>query len=122
MFRNYLKTAIRNLLRYKGFSIINIAGLTIGLTGCMIIGLFVWDEWQYDKNIPGGENIYRIYEERNDKNSITYAACVPPAFASFLDKEYPEVDTTVRIMMARDKFLMEKEEKRNYEEKGLFVE
>lgn len=122
MFRNYLKTAIRNLLRYKGFSIINIVGLTIGLTGCMVIGLFVWDEWQYDKNIPGGENIYRVYEQRNDNNSLTHAACVPPAFATFLDKEYPEVDTTARILMSRDKFLMERNEKKNYEEKGIFVD
>jgi putative ABC transport system permease protein len=53
MFRNYLKTAFRNLLRYKGFAFINITGLTIGIIGCMVIGLFVWDEWKFDKNIPG---------------------------------------------------------------------
>jgi len=64
MIRNYLKTAFRNLLRYKGFALINIASLTIGMIGCFVIGLFVWDEWQYDKNIPGGENVYRIYDQR----------------------------------------------------------
>ena len=74
MIKNYFKTALRNLLRYKGFTMINIASLTIGITGCLVIGLFVWDERQYDKNIPGGENIYRIYNERKDNNSITYGA------------------------------------------------
>ena len=44
MIKNYLKTALRNLLRYKGFTVINIASLTIGITACLIIGLFVWDE------------------------------------------------------------------------------
>src|SRR5204863_417447 len=71
MFKNYLKTAIRNLLRYKGFSLINIASLAIGVTGCLVIGLFVWDEWQYDRNIPGGENVYRIYDERTSDNTTT---------------------------------------------------
>lgn len=122
MFKNYLKTAIRNLIRYKGFAIINISSLTIGIIGCMVIGLFVWDEWQYDRNIPGGENIYRIYEQRKNNDAITYGAPVPPAYASFLKRTYPEVDTTVRILMSVDKFLMESGEKRNYENKGWFVE
>jgi len=122
MFRNYLKTAIRNLLRYKGFAIINISSLTIGIIGCLVIGLFVWDEWQYDKNIPGGENVYRVYEQRKDNDNITYAAISAPAFATFLKRTYPEVDTTTRILMSIDKFLMEVGEKRNYEEKGWFVE
>jgi len=46
MIRNYLKTALRNLIRYKGFALINIASLTIGIVGCLLIGLFVWDEQQ----------------------------------------------------------------------------
>lgn len=122
MFKNYLKTAIRNLLRYKGFAIINISSLTIGIVGCLVIGLFVWDEWQYDRKIPDGENVYRIYEQRKDNDNITYAAISAPAFASFLERTYPEVDTTTRILMSIDKFLMEVGEKRNYEEKGWFVE
>ncbi|HEX3166128.1 MAG TPA: FtsX-like permease family protein [Chitinophagaceae bacterium] len=122
MFKNYFKTAIRNLLRYKGFAIINISSLTIGIIGCMVIGLFVWDEWQYDKGISGGENVYRIYEKRNNNEAITYGAPVPPAYATFLKRTYPEVDTTVRILMSVDKFLMETGEKRNFEDKGWFVE
>ncbi|HET9746479.1 MAG TPA: ABC transporter permease [Chitinophagaceae bacterium] len=117
-----MKTAIRNLLRYKGFTIINISSLTIGIMGCMVIGLFVWDEWQFDKNIPGGENIYRIYEQRKNNDVITYGAPVAPAYAGFLKQTYAEVDTTLRILMSIDKFLMEVGENRNYEDKGLFVE
>jgi putative ABC transport system permease protein len=122
MIKNYLKTAFRNLLRYKGFALINIASLTIGMIGCFVIGLFVWDEWQYDKNIPGGENVYRIYDQRNDNGNITFMAPTPPAFASFLEQQYPEVDTTMRILMGSDKFLMEAGDKKSYEEKGWFVE
>jgi putative ABC transport system permease protein len=122
MLKNYLTTAIRNLLRYKGFSLINIASLAIGITGCLVIGLFVWDEWQYDKNIPGGENVYRIYDERTSGNATTLMAPTPPAFASFLQQQYPEVDTTLRILMTRARFLMENGDKKGYEEKGWFVE
>ena len=122
MFKNYLKTAIRNLLRYKGFAIINISSLTIGIIGCLVIGLFVWDEWQYDKDIPGGENVYRIYEQRKNNEAITYGASVVPAYATFLKRTFPEVDTTTRILMSLDKFLVETGEKRNYEDKGWFVE
>jgi putative ABC transport system permease protein len=122
MFKNYLKSAIRNLLRYKGFTAINITSLTIGIIACLVIGLFVWDELKYDKNIPEGENIYRIYDERKVNNSITYLAPVPPVFTTFLQQHYPEVDTTARILMARDKFLMEVGDKKAYEEKGLIVD
>src|SRR5215213_771314 len=107
MFRNYLKTAVRNLWRYKGFAFINILSLTIGIVGCLVIALFIWDEKQYDRFVPGGENIYRIYDQRNDNDVVSYAACVPPAFATFLKHEYPEVDATARILMLNDKFLME---------------
>ncbi|HEY1020931.1 MAG TPA: ABC transporter permease, partial [Flavisolibacter sp.] len=122
MFQNYLKTAIRNLLRYKGFAIINILSLTIGIIGCLVIGLFVWDEKQYDKNIPGGENIYRLYEERNDNENITYNAAVPPMYTTFLQQQYPEVDTATRIMMTSDKYLVEVGEKRAYETGGIFAD
>ena len=54
MFRNYLITAYRNLFRHLGFSFINIAGLALGLTACLLIGLFVHDELQYDKFLPEG--------------------------------------------------------------------
>lgn len=122
MIINYLKTALRNFARYRGFAIINIISLTIGIVGCLIIGLFVWDELQYDKGIPEGESIYRIYEERKAVNATTYLSSVPPAYADFLKEQYPEVELTARILMIGDKYLLEANEKSNYEEKGLFVE
>lgn len=122
MIKNYLRIAFRNLLRYKGFALINISSLTIGIIGCLVIGLFVWDELQYDKNIPGGENIYRLYDQRTHDNSITYAACVAPAYASFLENQYPETDTACRVLMLGDKFLIERKEEKNYEERGWFAE
>ncbi|MCW3092851.1 MAG: FtsX-like permease family protein [Ferruginibacter sp.] len=122
MFKNYLKTAIRNLWRYKGFSVINIAGLAIGIAGCLLIGLFVWDELQYDKFVKGGENVYRIYNTRTDKVSTSNVASVQPAYATYLKLNYPEVESTMRIMMLSGKKLWETGETKAYEEKGLLTE
>jgi putative ABC transport system permease protein len=122
MFKNYFKTAIRNLLRYKGFSFINILGLAIGVVGCLLIALFVWDEKKYDKHVIGGENIYRLYEEHDKPSGKTKAPCVPPAYAPFLRQTYPEVENSARMLMSGDKYLLEVGEKKNYEEKGWFVD
>jgi len=122
MFKNYLKTAVRNLWRYKGFAFINILSLTIGIVGCLVIALFVWDEKKYDKFLPDAEYIYRLYEQRNESNATSYFACVPPAFATFLKQQYPEVNATTRILMRSDKFLIENADKKGYEEKGMYVD
>ncbi len=60
MLKNYLKIALRFMLRQKGFSIINIAGLTIGITCSLLIILYIFDELSYDKFHPDAEQIYRL--------------------------------------------------------------
>ncbi|MGZ8544889.1 MAG: hypothetical protein ACXWV0_06310, partial [Flavisolibacter sp.] len=60
---NFFKSGLRNITRHKGFSFINIAGLTLGLTSCLLIGLFVRDEKQYDRFVPGAANVYRVYQK-----------------------------------------------------------
>ncbi len=62
MFRNYLTIALRNILRHKLYSFINIAGLGLGLACAILIILFVRDELSYDKWIPASQNIYRVEE------------------------------------------------------------
>lgn len=60
MFKNYLKIALRNILKHKLFSTINIAGLTVGITACLFIFIYVKDELSYDRFHEDAENIYRI--------------------------------------------------------------
>ena len=62
MIRNYLVIALRNLVRHKLYSFINIAGLTVGLTCAIFIILFVRDQLSYDRWIPGTANLYRVEE------------------------------------------------------------
>jgi putative ABC transport system permease protein len=60
MFRNYLTVALRNIIRHKLYSFINIAGLAVGLLAAILIGLFVQQELSFDTWLPGSERIYRI--------------------------------------------------------------
>jgi putative ABC transport system permease protein len=63
MFRNFLKLTTRHLLRQKGFTFINIFGLTIGLASCILIGLFIADELSFDTFHPNADRIARVTME-----------------------------------------------------------
>lgn len=123
MLRNFFKVAIRNLVRHKAFSFINIAGLTLGLTACLLIGLFVWDEHQYDKFIPGGENVYRVYSKYVNEGESGDRAVGPPMYATALKQDFPEIEQTARIMLTAEfKILFEAGSTQLYEQSGLFVD
>ena len=64
MFKNYLKTAVRNLWKHKTFSFINIIGLTIGLTSFILIALFIFDELTFDRLHKNADAIYRVVENK----------------------------------------------------------
>src|SRR5687768_1214403 len=99
MFKNYLLVAYRNLIRHKGFSFLNIAGLALGLTACLLIGLFVYDELQFDKFVPEGDRVYRVYTEQTNKETPETYSPVSPMYAPTLKQEFPEVEQTMRILM-----------------------
>ena len=122
MIRNYFKIALRNLRKHLGFSFINIAGLTLGLTSCILIGLFVWDENQFDVFIPDQERIYRVYNERTTPEGKSNIASTPPMFATTLQTQYPEVEATARIMMIQLRALVEVGNKKMYEENAIVTE
>src|SRR3954464_5469483 len=123
MFRNFFKTAFRNITRHKGFSFINIAGLTFGLTACILIGLFVWDENQYDKFLPNGDRVYRVFDEYTNHEGTKEMAVSSPMFATTLQQDFPEVEKTARVMMqAQYKTLFEVGKNKLYEESGFFVD
>src|SRR5215212_4740487 len=123
MFKNFIKVAFRSMARHKGFSLINIAGLTLGLTACLLIGLFVWDEKQYDRFLPEGDQVYRIYTVHTDNEGSQNMAVTSPVFATTLKQEFPEVGQTARVMMtARYKILFETPKNKLYEENGFFID
>ncbi len=123
MFKNYFKLAFRNISRHKGFSIINIAGLTLGLTACILIGLFVWDENQYDKFIPGGDLVYRVCNDYKNSDGQNEMAVTPPMFATTLNNDFAEAEQATRVMMLPEyKTLFEAGKNKLYEQSGYFVD
>lgn len=97
MFENFLKTAFRNLLRNKFYSIINIIGLSIGITACILILLYVQSELSYDKFHENVDRIYRVnlYAVLSD-DEINQPVTNPP-LANAIQNEIPEVEEAVRI-------------------------
>jgi putative ABC transport system permease protein len=98
MLRNYVKTALRTLLRYKGYAAINVIGLAIGIACAVLILLWVADEWQHDRFHAGADHIYRVAFNGQAPNA-------PPdrfagnsrAVAPELRENYPAVEHVTRI-------------------------
>src|SRR5205814_52485 len=118
MIKNYLKIAWRNLLRYKGFSLINIFGLAIGITCCVLVSLFIMDETSYDRYNQDAASIYRVVKDFvNDDGSKLPNATTPPAIGAAIQKDIPEIEHVVRIMPGwGNKFYVRNGEKRFIEE------
>ena len=95
MFKSYLAVSIRNLLRHKGYSLINIAGLAVGLACCLLIYLWVSHELGYDSFHPHADRLYRITTTRVAGETVSYAGCSPSVIPVLLEK-YPDVEAGVR--------------------------
>ncbi|HEV2478472.1 MAG TPA: ABC transporter permease [Puia sp.] len=93
MFKNYLKTAIRQLSRNRLFSALNILGLATGLCGSIFIFLWVQDERSFDRQNPHAEDVFRVTSMLGD----THAATTPLVMAPFLQRTLPQVKQAVRF-------------------------
>src|SRR5450432_3260793 len=96
MIKNYFKTAFRNLLRNKGFSLINICGLAIGMASAMLILLWVKNEMSYDRFYTKTTRIYKVYNRDNVNGQLEALEQTPTVMASSLKHDYPEVEDAVR--------------------------
>jgi len=100
MIKNYLKTAFRSLLRNKGFTFINVFGLALGLATVMLIVLYVVDELSYDRYNVNYDRIYRVNTDLKYGGVTTNFAITAPPVGDAMVKEFPEVETAVRIAPA----------------------
>lgn len=100
MIRNYFKTALRSLLKNKGFTFINIIGLALGLTICLLITFYVVDELSYDRYNTKHERVYRVNTDLKFSGTLTEYAITAIPVANVLKTKYPEVEIAVRITPA----------------------
>jgi putative ABC transport system permease protein len=97
MFRNFLKIAVRNLLKRKGYTIINVLGLATGMAICVLIILFITDELSYDQSHQHADNIYRMVVKRQYPGRATSYSDIPQSYAYAVKQEFPEVQEAMRI-------------------------
>ena len=97
MLSNYLKVAFRYLSRHKGYSFINILGLAVGITCCILIMLFVRSEFSYDAFHSKANRLYRIWQHEKYEGEDFINSVTPLPMAAAIQSNYPEVEATCRI-------------------------
>ena len=122
MFRNYLTIIVRNLLRQRGYSAINVLGLAIGLASCILMLLYVQDELSYDQHHEQKDRIYRIVINRTAEGRTDEWARTPPAWGPVLMEEYPEIERFTRWKPPDSSWLIGYGEERHEEKYFVFAD
>ncbi|MBN2246451.1 MAG: ABC transporter permease, partial [Candidatus Aminicenantes bacterium] len=118
MFKNYTKTAIRHIQRQKLYSLINISGLAVSLICCMLILLWVHDEWSYDRFHTNADQIYRAIITDSSVGMDKSLAVTPIPLAPTIKNEIPEVIHATRVLPSEMRFIFHDS---RFDERGLFV-
>src|SRR3954454_6599969 len=108
MLKNYFKIAWRNLARNKVFSVINIAGLAIGLSCFLLIALYVMDELSYDRFYPNADRIYRINSDVKFGGANLHMPVTSDMMGQLLKQDYPQVEQYTRIYTSNGDKLIKK--------------
>ena len=114
-----MKIAFRNLIRRKAYSVINILGLSVGVAGCLLIILFIQNEFSYDRFITDHDRIYRMTLERSYPNHSTHYAVVPHSFAAAAKENFEEIEEATiatRITNQELTYINAQEEKIRFDE------
>src|SRR4028118_2080506 len=98
MLKNYLTVALRNLMRHKGYTFINVLGLTVGLACFLLIALYVKDELSYDRHHAHADRIYRVTRDWVEKSGTVslHLGHVAPPFGPLLKNDFGEIEQVVR--------------------------
>jgi putative ABC transport system permease protein len=100
MIRSYLKIAFRNLMKYRFISFINLFGLAVGLTCCMLILAFIINELSFDKYNKNADHIYRVTRSFNNQDGSVSLnlSTIAPAFGPYLTNDFPEIQKMTRML------------------------
>ncbi|MDH7462880.1 ABC transporter permease [Chitinophagaceae bacterium 26-R-25] len=120
MIKNYLKIAFRNLWRHRVFSFINILGLTVGMTACFLIFLYVKFELSYDRFNSKAANIYRLNTDIKTPSETINTSVTAWPFAPNIKREFPEVENFTRVN--NGSFLVRKGDAKFQEDNTLFAD
>lgn len=102
MFRNYFKTAFRNLRKNKLYSSINISGLAIGLASCLLIGVYIFHELSYDKFNVNANRIVRVTMEYNQSGTVNKIATTGTKPGPQFTRTFPAIENYVRTFISHN--------------------
>jgi putative ABC transport system permease protein len=123
MITSYLKLAFRNLGKRKGNALLNILGLTIGMSACLLIFHYVSYERSYDDAVPNAKNIVRLRLDNYQKGKLAWqSATIYPAIAPTLKKDYAEIEKFCRIYDANLLLSTENNQVKFTETKGYYAD
>ena len=122
MLINYIKIALRNLKRHKGYTFINIAGLAIGMACCILIILYIYSELNYDRYHENADRIYRLGTNFDVGKAHAKTAVSNHPICPTLSRDYPEVLNAARIRPYMQRTLVEYKEKQFFEEKIFYAD
>ena len=123
MLKNYLKIGIRNLLKNKLFSFINVAGMAISIATFLIIALFVADELKFDKHVEEVSLKFRVFNEHfMEDGSTKKGAMIPPPIGPALVAEFPEVEYSTRFLNFNNPVLFQAGGKKITVDKGGYAD
>jgi len=126
MFRSYLKTTIRFLLKNRNFSFINIIGLAIGTLCCLYILVYVGEQYSYDKWEDHAADTYRIISDMKLSGDHNRMASSSPAIAPGMKRDFPEVQQYTRALnpsiFGADQHLLKYKGQSFFDKQVLFVD
>ena len=111
MIQNFFKIAIRNILRHKGFTFINVTGLAVGLAASLLILLWVQDEFSFEKFNRNAESIYRVEEDQFYSGARYHVTVTPVPSGPVWKEKIPEIEDQVRINFWLPRVLFKYEDK-----------
>jgi len=97
MIKNYIKTTLRSLLKNRGYSFLNIAGLAIGITCASLIFLWVQDEVTFNRNFAKRDVLYKVYENQTYNGKVSTFFATPGPFAKAVVAEIPGIKNAARM-------------------------
>jgi putative ABC transport system permease protein len=100
MWKNALLVALRNLRKHRGYALINVVGLSVGMACSLLIGLYVRDELSYDRFHDGAADLYRVNWDFDWNGQAGVGPGTPPPLAATFVREIPEVEAAVRLYPA----------------------
>jgi putative ABC transport system permease protein len=125
MLQNFVRVALRSLIKQKVYSAINIVGFAVSICACLLILLYVQYELSYDDFNPKSDRVYKMALERIYPEHRTFYSIIPHSFASAMKKDFPEVENTLIMGGPFNQtvvtYKVSESETKSFEEDGFMV-